>query len=47
MNPRVSKHVRDNGNETLNVNIENWAIDWFVLCNYITMYGVKTKTKKF
>jgi len=27
----------------LKVNVEKWAFLWFGLCNYITMYGAKTK----
>ena len=34
MNPRGSKHVGDNRNLKLNINLENCAFRWFMLYNY-------------
>jgi hypothetical protein len=45
MNPGGSKHVEDNRNQKLNINLENRAFRWFVFYNYIKMHGAKTFLK--
>ena len=46
MNPRVSKHVEDNKNLKLNINLENCALRWFVLYNFSWYYRVKLNYRK-
>jgi len=41
MNPGSSKHVGDNRNLKLNINLENYEFRLFMLYNYITVYGAE------
>jgi hypothetical protein len=40
-NPRSSKHVGDNRNLKLNINLENYGFRLFMLYNFTTMHGAK------